>query len=351
MTPETPPAPPVPIPPGNPLEASRLIAARAVPTGPAIQTALSQITIDLDAAIEGCRLHPAEQMHGLRPFILRVAGLLERRASLTAKSQGIELEQPSDVAPETHAIVRSIARWADGEALRDVRIQLIERLQSELDASRRLTQTAIVNPGRSSTQTPIAQEAALQARLQDLLESARETQERLTALDGGDANRAVELAPTINAQKGVDELSKRLWPLLPTLDDRGHVAATAADIASAQAQLNAVDPATHRAAALRATLERLQGMAKHLQDLDSADRQARAKGLLAAAASGQLGALAALAPFAARIGDALAQAVALARGTDADLVLVIRELITADHTHRAKLAGAKDALRKRMTGR
>jgi hypothetical protein len=341
--------PPVQIPDGDPADVAKLLASRLVPTQAAASDLVKQLDTDLAQAVEDCRLHPAHNYSQLVPFAVKIGGLLERKQRLTAKAAGSENDGPIDVASDATAVIRGVAKFSDGEILRSARHQQIAAMRNELAQAERLLQSTVnfFPTGRD----PVATEQQLRAQLEQLLQGKQQAALRLAEIDGtGDSGRAAALAPAIKAAGGIDVIAKTLSKSMSPGAQQPAIAETENCISLLDLLLGGIDPATAKAANLRAERAQLVARAKTLRDSDGADRKSRATQLLTGASTGDLGLLSTLAAIADQVGPDFATAVKNARGTDDDLVAVVRSIISADKLRHARVAAMQAIHRQRMSG-
>jgi hypothetical protein len=307
--------------------ASQLAAARH-PTFLAVGERLNQIAKDIIQAVEDTRLHPTDHTQSLVLFTQRIGWLLSEQRKLRIKN-GIE---PGDEpAVEALRIILTIQRWSDGTAVRAYRGLLVRKVEAEIVQAEKTLQS-ILEHGHSAG-SPIVNEAILKERTQGLISLKGQLTQRLASLNaGGDGRRATLLAADLAAAGGVPKVAAKVAPLLPAA--RGRHSGFNDQMARVTEALNAVDPATQRAAGLRDELSSLKAQQRQLESADAADRRKRAEELVRLCSIGDLDSLAQLLQHSGAVSSSFEAAVREACGSSADLVVTVSEILLG---HRKKV--------------
>jgi hypothetical protein len=341
--------PEINIPEGDPAQVGSLLAAARVDTKDHVATRLVQINRDLSDAVEQARIDPTHHWQSLEHFVKRCGIMMHERASCVSKTTG----EPAKLgfAAELCDVVRSVERWKSGDVIRTARQKRVRIAREAIARCKQTAQDAIASP--SDHYHALTQEQMLRDRLGMLLSEQQGQEARLARLDaGGDASRAAQFAAALSKAGGADKVSVQLAQDLPDADSRSiaPVAALEQSIGEVTEKRMTVDPDANLHRVLSAELGGHQAALQQLRAQSLAGRLKVATALVADAAKGGLDALGEIAPYAPSIGEDFAAAVQLSRGTSAELVATIADMIEADREERDAAERGKAEARRRARG-
>jgi hypothetical protein len=310
--------PPMTIPFGAPGCVAAAIATKVLPTGAAVAERLERLERDLGQAVEHALVDPLHPTQGLQRFSRRAAQIIREREQ-RAGSIG-------DVAALTTAVVRSITRWRDGDALARERQARILAARRELAEVERTLQGLIAFP--PWTHDALARERLLRERMTEQIGRKQAAEARIARLDpGGDAARAKEMGAAVKAAGGVKALATTLAGLMPDTQDPQPLAELTRDRKRVEARLAGLDPESERAGYWRGERGRVVDQVAAIHRERLALRQFTAAGWLERSLAGDIEAVEWIAGYAGRVGEPFAAAVRGARGTDAQLVATVADMI------------------------
>jgi hypothetical protein len=317
----------VPIPPPKPMAIpatgapgciAAAIAGRILPTAAAVEERLERLERDLGQAVEHALVDPRHPTQGLQRFAKRVAQIIREREQI-AGSIG-------DVAMLTTSVIRSIARWRDGDALARERQARILAARRELAEVERVLQGLIAFP--PWTHDALHREQLLRERMSQQIERKRSVEARLKRLDsGGDGARASAMGAAVTAAGGIRALATMLAGLMPDTQDPGPLKDLSRDRERVEARLAGLDPESERAGHWRGERDRVVDQVAAIHRERSALRQATAAAWLERGVAGEVEAVEWIAGYADRVGEPFSSGVRGARGTDAQLVATVADMI------------------------
>jgi hypothetical protein len=341
--------PPVPVPEGDPAKVGALLAAARVDTADHATLRLTQLARDLEAAVEAARIDPTHHWQSLEHFVKRCGIMMHERANCAAKGTG---GPPNlDFAGELCLLVRSVSAWKDGDTIRTARQKQVRIAREAIARCKQQAQDTIASP--SDHYHALTKEQMLRDRLGLLLSEQQGQEARLARLDvGGDASRAAQFGSAVGRAGGEGKVIAILADVMPDADSRllAPVQEKEKQIGEVTEKRVGVDPDSNLYRVLSGTLDGHQAALRALRAQSLAARVKVAATLVSDAVRGGLDALGSIAPHAGAVGADFASAIALARGTDSELVETIADMVQADREERDAIERAKVEARRRARG-
>lgn len=324
------------IPDGDPAAGALALLAAVRPDAPSILAArIAGIDADLADQVEVYRLNTALPFVG---FIRTVGRAVRLRATLRARAG---IPSPATPSAEVLALAQAVRRWRTSPELKAERSRIVARLRGELarverdiradcDGFARGVVLGIGGEGRHHRATGLVhQHDEFLRRSEGSLRRRASILGRLGRLDAqGDRGRAAAAAPAIEAAGGVDAVAEALAPAMES-PAAAELARVRGQVKALADQIAAIDPETRRAADLARRREVFEARIPALTATAAGERKQAAGSMVAAALTGGLDAIAALASAVGPIFPELAGALEVLRGGEEALAAVVDELVNA----------------------
>jgi hypothetical protein len=325
-----PPAP-ITIPDGEPEVVALAMLVQVCPdAADQVRTRIDTITAELEAQVETARLETARPMG---KFISEAHRNVLLRQKLQAR-----LGTPSALTPaaEICGLVRSVARWANGDEIKAARAQLVARLNGELAPLENdlRNQCEIMSTGGKFSRTSLPsggvesdQPTIFLSKVERLLTHRRALRLRLSALDDrGDSGRSAATELALEAAGGVATIVSAIAPTMVVDATKAKDRAETA-VKELTRKASDVDQATAKYRAIVLEREAAVSQAFTAGEVETEHRAEKARGLIEAATTGNLAALHRLETATISTSPKLAASLSAIRGSDREVTAMIEEMV------------------------